>query len=138
MAKYCTNCGHEFQETDKFCAECATPVGASAPVASPKQWEYCEILFDDGKNHWWLGAGYKSFFYAQGQRDDDVYTIARSAEFKSGTNSVIGGYVVIPPNFSRPYFNELVKLLTDNGWTQMQEKTGSWWWQVKFHRPAKQ
>ncbi len=26
MTKYCTNCGHEPQEGDKFCAECGAPV----------------------------------------------------------------------------------------------------------------
>jgi len=33
MAKHCTNCGHELRDTDKFFAECGTPVDGSRPQA---------------------------------------------------------------------------------------------------------
>ena len=31
MARFCTNCGHERKDADKFCAECGTAAGGKAP-----------------------------------------------------------------------------------------------------------
>ena len=43
MTNYCTTCGQEVREGDKFCAECGTPV--DSPASSPliARWETCDI-----------------------------------------------------------------------------------------------
>ena len=41
MARYCTNCGHGRNDTDKFCSECGTAIGGRAVHAQAVQ-----------KGHW--------------------------------------------------------------------------------------
>jgi hypothetical protein len=137
---HCTNCGHELREGEKFCAECGTPASGQAATyvqATPTQWEYCEIFFDEGRTSWWRGAGIDSFFYAEGRRGDDTYIIARSPTFKSGFEAVLGGTVTVPPKSSRHQFDRLVRELVSGGWELMNDRAGRSWWRVKFHRQVK-
>ena len=55
MAKHCTNCGHEVQDSDKFCAGCGTKVGGALVPAQPIQYEVCEIIYQVVKNGGWFG-----------------------------------------------------------------------------------
>jgi uncharacterized membrane protein YvbJ len=61
MANFCSNCGHELRERDKFCSECATPVGGAATQAQPERSEYCEITWT--KKGFFIQA--QSYFWAK-------------------------------------------------------------------------
>jgi hypothetical protein len=34
--RYCTNCGHELREEDRFCPSCGRPVHETAAVSTPE------------------------------------------------------------------------------------------------------
>jgi roadblock/LC7 domain-containing protein len=134
MAKYCTNCGHELREGDKFCAECGTPVGSPASVPLRPRWETCDITYREVKP-----AGL--FTRAQGQfvaialGRVGSYVVAESAVFAVGANDA--------PDLNEPEhvaaLTALISRLTADGWVALAEKVphpmfGYLWFGHKFRR----
>ena len=46
---YCVSCRHQLGSTDKFCAQCGTPVGGQArPGVGNGRWEYKDLTINMG------------------------------------------------------------------------------------------
>ncbi len=138
MAKYCTNCGREMREDDKFCAECGTPVsGAVSTPALPQQpyqplsWEYCTI-----KASWkggWTYRGVKGFFYGEATGPSGIYMVARSREWqdKDGDTFRISSV----NRDMKAVLSEFVQTLVASGWELIPEM-GRVEWEYTFRRPV--
>jgi hypothetical protein len=132
MATFCTSCGHELRDSDKFCAECGTAVGApGAAQAQRAVYETYRIKFRLlGKS---LGFGIlpsRMEFFAEAIGPHGTYEAGLSAKF--------GGMENYPVNGMRSHRNALdglIKGLTSQGW-ESQGPHGDNWWNYDFRRPV--
>ena len=143
MAKHCTNCGHELSDSDKFCAECGTAVGGTAPAVQPVQWETCEISYETVKKRGVFSGG-QIRFVAIAVGPLGRYLAAASEAFDPGN-------VNFPYEKYRnhvAYLNALIGRLTSEGWESVGGKTlrpagwageggGENWYGYKFHRQVR-
>lgn len=127
MAKFCSNCGHELRDTDKFCSECGAAVGGGA--ALPGAWEYCEIKLW----HKEVIFGEQEMLYAEGSGPYGVRTVARGRTFRS---QVTYEWPVQLNDTYKTALSDLVQTLIAEGWEQLPNK-GPAPWSFKFRPPFK-
>lgn len=131
MAHHCTECGHELRDTDKFCAECGTPVDGAPPQAPVIQWQYCDIDLANDE-----GGGYGSFFFggrrsfwrAIGVGPNGRFVAAKSGEFAHRGRSI--------SDEASQALDELIRRLSRDGWELLPIR-GSLWYNYKFRRIAR-
>jgi hypothetical protein len=134
MARYCANCGHEFRDGDKFCAECGTPIGSPVSSSLPPRWETCEVTYREIKQA-------ALFTMAQGQFAAVAlgrigrYVAAESDVFAAGENG--------EPDYNEPThvasLTALITRLISEGWEVLPDKAlhpvfGYIWFGYRFHR----
>jgi hypothetical protein len=130
MVKHCTNCGHELRETDKFCAECATPVGSTqVPSPQPLQYETCQIEYEILRETFWILRNAQLQFYADAVGPKGRYVAGRSAKFENCENLPF-------PEQHSAVLNDLIANLTSEGWESLG-RTETAFWKYKFRRPVK-
>ena len=118
MAKHCTNCGLELRETDKFCAECGTPVGGvQIPSPQPVQHETCQIEYEYLRSNFW-GDEYHLRFFADAVGPRGTYVAGRSAQFRSAYSAPARD-----PDLE-PVLNDLIRNLTSEGWESLGRMGG--------------
>jgi hypothetical protein len=128
MAKHCTNCGLALRETDKFCAECGTPVGGSSP--QPVQYETCKIDYEYIKRaNIWGDVILRFFAEAFGPRG--TYVAGQSAQFVSRPGHPPGG------SDTEAAFNDLIGHLMLEGWEPFGRMGMGAWYSHRFRRPVK-
>lgn len=140
MASLCQNCGHTLGRADKYCAQCATPVGEvvgalvppppAPPSPAPEQWEYCEIT--------WSARGFltpeRSYFLAQ--------NLITGEELAQGLTAFVPYDITLKldspsdDESTRMAMQELVQQLLDDGWALMQT-SGRDWWSRRFARQVR-
>lgn len=149
MAKFCSNCGHQLQDGGKFCSECGAAVGAPGfaappplppppghappgpPAYMPTQaaaYETCEIKWRRTVS-WPI---YKFVFFGEAIGPSGMYNAGQSkavSNLKSpisfGSSSHMGAM--------QKHVQELVMLLTSQGWEPVPER-GIAWWNYRFRR----
>jgi zinc-ribbon domain len=127
MAKHCTNCGHELRETDKFCAECGTPLGGVA--AQSIVLEFCTIkLLSEQKL-----VGRKVWFTAEGTGPYGIRNVASSHKFN---NFIPFGWTIPVDAKFKAALAEIIQVLIADGWEQLPDM-GPREYNYKFRRPVK-
>lgn len=126
MGKFCTNCGHELRDGDKFCSNCAAAVGGQVP-APAVQLEYCEIKW---RSHgFWLVH-------------DSFYGEIRGPRGLSGalTQQYVGSLVdphgPLQNGKNKRAVEGLVRELASQGWEPLAEH-GPQWYNYKFRRQVR-
>lgn len=128
MAKHCTNCGYELRDTDKFCAECATPVGGIAPHSQATQWETCEIIGNQVKDGGWFGQDQSQFV---------AKAVGPRGTFNAEVSPLLKGvfwWGETPEH--KAALDDLIRRLAADGWVLLPTK-GENWYSFKFHRQVK-
>jgi hypothetical protein len=139
IANFCSSCGHELREGEKFCAECGTPVDESAPQTQPPPqpitYETCEIDVHY-LNGTFFSTQWRGVFMAKAVGPEGIYSAGYS------TMHLTGGYINI--TFERTFdnmekaqraVNGLVQHLVTTGWEPTVN--GPEWWQYRFQRPVR-
>jgi len=134
MARYCTNCGHELRDGDKFCSECGTPVGSLASSPLRPRWETCEITCREVKAARRFTKVQLQFVAAAIGRVGR-YVAAESEVFPAGEDDA--------PDYSEPdhmrILTALITRLTADGWNVLPDRVehpvfGYLWYGYRFHR----
>ncbi len=146
MAKFCSTCGHELRDTDKFCSECATPVSGVAVQVQPEHWEYCEIKYTFDKTpperkKAFLRSYFDIVFYDEGLGQKGIFRVPTSEP----RGRITEGYEGKPNEYNSPVSQmpedvaackALVNELAQLGWEPLAQK-GASWWNYKFRRPER-
>jgi hypothetical protein len=134
MAKYCTTCGYEVREGDKFCAECGTPVGSPASSPLIPRRETCEITYREVKPTG-LFTRAQGQFVAIATGRIGSYVAAESEVFPVAGNDA--------PDLNEPNhvvsLTALITRLIADGWEALPKKVqdpvfGYIWFGHKFRR----
>ena len=128
MATHCTECGQELRDTDKFCAECGTPVGGAPSQPPVIQWQYCDIdlASEEGSGYGSFAfRGRLSFWRAIGVGPNGRFVAAKSGEFMHRGRGI--------SDEASQALDELIRTLSHDGWELLSIR-GSLWYNYKFRR----
>lgn len=127
MAIYCPQCGKELPDDANFCMKCGKPLtGGTQPTPQQEPlWEYCTT----GKRQVKDGGIFHHSEYVMAARAVNplrgTYDVAESDRFIDHQG--------IPDEKLVPYFDQLVKQLTADGWVLLPPES-PWWYSRKFRR----
>lgn len=152
MAKYCTNCGHELREDDKFCAGCGMKASRDTPSmkvsgdtvsqSSFDKWESCQIIDATGHNETVKTTPPYSRTISE-HEDGRLYARAihpKRGHYVAGEVEYNCDYPILNPKTNvtkQQALDILLARLKADGWIIRSFNPGApYWWEFKFDRPV--